>query len=80
MVGIIGNMSTTLEIYENGNRLAFDNGQMMFRGSELPHTSTVSGAQFTILSYDPKTRTAQIRLDRPFSGGEYKVETIFTRR
>jgi hypothetical protein len=78
-VGIIGNMSTTLEIVEEGNSLKFGNAQTLFRGS-LPHTVETFGASFTILSYDRDTKSAQIRIDRPFAPIEYGVHTQIVRR
>jgi hypothetical protein len=78
-VGIIGNMSTTLQIVEEGRPLAFGNGQTLFRGS-LPHTVETFGGSFTILSYDSATKSAQIRIDRPFAPVEYGVHTEIRRR
>jgi hypothetical protein len=78
-VGILGNISTSLVVIEEGKRLAFSNGQMLFQGSALPKTISFFGGQFTILSYDRKSKTAQIRLDRPFSPVSYGVTTTFTR-
>lgn len=78
-VGIIGNMSTTLQIVEEGVPLAFGNAQTLFKGN-LPHTVETFGASFTILSYDGKTKTAQIRVDRPFAPIEYGVHRVMQRR
>lgn len=78
-VGIIGNMSTTLEIVEEGQKLKFGNAQTLFRGS-LPHTVETFGASFTILSYDGATKSARIRVDRPFAPVEYGVHIEIGRR
>lgn len=78
-VGIIGNMSTTLQIVEEGKLLAFGNGQTLFRGS-LPHTVESFGGSFTILSYDSRTKSARIRIDRGFAPVEYGVHTEIRRR
>lgn len=75
VVGIIGNMSTTLQIVEEGKPLAFGNAQTLFRGGALPHSVEVFGASFTILSYDGKAKSARIRIDRPFAPVEYGVKT-----
>lgn len=79
-VGIIGNMSTTFSIVEDGKRLAFSNGQTIFRANSLPHAVESFGARFTILSYDPKTKSAQIRIDQPFAAIEYGVKTELRRQ
>ncbi len=79
-VGIVGNMSTTLQIVEEGVPLAFGNAQTLFRGGSLPRTFETFGASFTILSYDSKTKTAEIRVDRPFAPVEYGVQTVIGRR
>jgi hypothetical protein len=79
-VGIIGNMSTTLQIVEDGVPLRFGNAQTMFRGSSLPKTIETFGARFTILSYDGKTKTAQIRIEQPFAPIEYGVHTYIRYR
>jgi hypothetical protein len=79
-VGIIGNMSTTLQVVEEGMPLAFGNGQTLFRGGSLPRTVEALGGSFTILSYDGKTKTAQIRIDRPFAPVSYGVHTEFRRQ
>jgi len=78
-VGIIGNMSTTLQIVEEGVPLAFGNAQTLFRGN-LPRTVETFGGAFTILSWDGKTKTAQIRIDRPFAPIEYGVHRVMRRR
>ena len=77
-VGIIGNMSTTLEIVEEGKPLKFGNAQTLFRGS-LPRTVETFGGSFTILSYDKATKSARIRIDRPFAAEEYGVHRVMTR-
>jgi hypothetical protein len=74
-VGIIGNMSTSLQIIEEGKLLAFGNGQTLFSGGSLPRTVTNLGGVFTILSYDKKTKVGQIRIDHAFAAGEYGVKT-----
>jgi hypothetical protein len=79
-VGIIGNMSTTLQVVEEGVPLKFGNAQTLFRGGSLPRTIEAFGASFTILSYDGKTKSAQIRIDRPFAPVEYGVHTTFRYR
>ena len=78
-VGIIGNMSTTLQIVEEGVPLAFGNAQTLFRGT-LPRTVESFGGAFTILSYDAKAKSAQIRIDRPFAPIEYGVHRVIRRR
>jgi hypothetical protein len=80
MVGIIGNMSTSVQIVEEGIPLAFGNSQTMFKGSGLPHTVSAFGGVFTILSYDKKNKSAQIRIDRAFATGEYDVKTTIRYR
>ena len=79
-VGIIGNMSTSFQIVEEGKPLKFSNGQTLFRGGEMPRTVESFGGQFTILSYDGKTKSAQIRIDRPFAPVPYGVRTVLQRR
>ena len=79
-VGIIGNMSTTLQIVEEGKPLAFGNGQTLFRAGSLPRTIETFGASFTILSYDTKTKSAEIRIDRAFAPVEYGVRTEIRRQ
>lgn len=79
-VGIIGNMSTTLQIVEEGKPLAFGNGQTLFAASSLPRTVESFGGRFTILSYDSKTKSADIRIDQPFAAREYDVRTEIRRR
>jgi hypothetical protein len=79
-VGIIGNMSVTLEIVEEGTPLKFADGQILFKGGSLPRTVETFGASFTILSYDKATKSARIRVDRPFGPAEYGVHTVFRRR
>ncbi len=74
-VGILGNMSTSFQVVEEGKLLAFGNGQTIFRASPLPHTVEEFGGMFTILSYDKKSKTAQIRIDQPFASLEYHVKT-----
>jgi hypothetical protein len=80
VVGIMGNMSVSLQIMEEGRPLPFGNGQRMFRATGLPHTVEIFGSSVTIVSYDSSTKTAQIRIDRGFSGGSYKVSTTIERR
>ncbi len=72
-VGIIGNMSMSLSIVEGGKPLSFGNGQTLFRG--VPHSVEALGGSFTILSWDRKAKTAQIRVDRQFAAAEYGVTT-----
>jgi hypothetical protein len=79
-VGIIGNMSTSLQIVEEGVPLKFGNAQTMFRGASLPRTVETFGGSFTILSWDGKTKTARIRIDRPFAPVEYGVHRFISRR
>lgn len=79
-VGIVGNMSTSLQVVEEGAPLAFGNAQTMFRASSLPRTVETFGASFTILSWDGKTKTARIRVDRPFAPVEYGVHRSIQRR
>ncbi|MFA6113858.1 MAG: hypothetical protein WC729_07690 [Sphingomonas sp.] len=75
-VGIIGNLSTHMQVVEEGKPLAFSNGQTLFRGGgALPRTIEAFGALFTILSYDGKTKSAEIRIDRAFAPVEYGVRT-----
>jgi hypothetical protein len=78
--GIIGNMSVSLEIFEEGKRLAFGNGQVLFRGDSVPRTLDVFGAKVTVLAYDNASKTAQIKVERGFSGGPYQVQMTFGRR
>ena len=78
--GLISTMSTSLQIVEEGKWLKFDNGQTFFKGSEMPRTIESFGARFTILSYDGKTKSAQIRIDHPFAPVPYSVRTVFERR
>lgn len=79
-VGIIGNMSISLHVVEEGKPLAFDNGQRLFNGSTLPRTIEMLGGSFTILSYDSKTKSGQIRMDRPLAASGYGVHTQLVRR
>jgi hypothetical protein len=79
-VGILGNMSVSLHVVEEGKPLKFDNGQRLFNGSTLPRTVQMLGGSFTVLSYDGKTKSGQIRIDRPFAAAEYGIHTQLMRR
>jgi len=78
--GLVGTMSTSLQVVEEGKWLKFDNGQVFFGGGDLPRTVERFGGRFTILSYDGKTKSAQIRIDRPFDPVPYGVRTVLQRR
>lgn len=79
-VGILGNMSVSLQLIEEGKPLAFDNGQRLFNGSTLPRTVEMLGGSFTVLSYDSKTKSGQIRIDRAFAASPYGIHTQLMRR
>jgi len=71
--GLVGNLNISFQIFESGEPLSFDNGQMLIGSANLPQTRQFAGASYTVLSYDAATQTAKIRIDRPFEPGEYKV-------
>jgi hypothetical protein len=78
--GILGNMSVSLQIVEEGKFLSFRNGQTFFKGSAMPNSIESFGGRFTLLSYDSKAKSAEIRIDRPFTSAEYGVRTVIQRR
>jgi hypothetical protein len=79
-VGILGNMSATLHVIEEGKPLMFHNGATLFSAGSLPYTIEAFGGRFTVLSYDKRTKSARIRVDRPFAAVEYRVRTELRRQ
>ena len=77
-VGIIGNIGIDLEVIENGRPLAFSNGRTLISKGSLPRDVSIFGARFTLLSYDPQTKTARIRWLNGFVPGQYRVNTTTT--
>jgi hypothetical protein len=78
--GIFGNLALRMAIVEEGKPLAFGNGQRLVASGNLPAVVNVFGAQVTVLSYDTKAKTVEVRIDRGFAGGPYQVQTTIERR
>ncbi|MEO8722346.1 MAG: hypothetical protein ABI395_02325 [Sphingobium sp.] len=73
--GLFGTMTVSFQIVEEGKILSFGNGIMDFGPNSFPHAVEISGGKFTILSYDPRQKVAQIRVDKQFTGGDYAIHT-----
>lgn len=76
--GLFDNLGFDLEVVENGKPLSYSNGRTLVSKATLPRDVRVFGASLTVLSYDPATKTARIRVNNGFPAVEYGVSTTTT--
>jgi hypothetical protein len=76
MVG--GHVSFDLAVREQGRPLYFDNRRRKVNIRELPQKVSLMGAEFTVLSYDPVTGSAEIDVHQAIPRASYGVQSSYT--